>query len=175
MPCHRRRLRDRGATCGARVRQIDLGVMDIPLLRNPADFVTAPPLDIVEAQQTIADSSHLVIIYPLWLGTMPALMKAFFEQLCRNSFAITNNPQGGWPQQMLKGRSARVIVTMGMPALTYRLMFGAHGVKRFEKSILGMSGIGPIRETLIGGVGALNATRANALRGRVRTLGHRLA
>jgi putative NADPH-quinone reductase len=54
---------------------------------------------------------------------------------------------------MLKGRSAHVIVTMGMPATAYRLAFGAHGVKGFESGILGMAGINPIRETLIGGVG----------------------
>ncbi len=160
---------------GARVRLIDIGEMDIPFLRNPADFLSAPSQEITLAQEAINDSHHLIVIYPLWLGTMPAIVKAFFEQVCRNGFAVQNDPKGRWPRQMLKGRSARVIVTMGMPALAYRLMFGAHGVRGFEKSILEMSGIAPIRETLLGGVGELDARKAEALLARMRRLGERLA
>ena len=159
---------------GAQVRVVDLGTMDIPLLRSPSDFGDVPPEQVAMAQSAILRSHHLVVIYPLWLGTMPAVVKAFFEQLCRNNFAIENNKTGGWPRQKLKGRSARVIVTMGMPALAYRFMYGAHGVRGFEKSILGLAGIGPIRETLIGGVGALDPARAEALLGRIRRLGEQL-
>jgi putative NADPH-quinone reductase len=76
---------------------------------------------------------------------------------------------------MLKGKSARVIVTMGMPATAYKLFFGAHGVRGFEGSILGMAGIKPIRETLIGGVMGLNRNKAEALLARMRQLGKELA
>ncbi len=159
----------------AEVRRIDVGSMTIPLLRDPADFLTAPPKAIVAAQDAIRESQHIVIVYPLWLGTMPAVVKAFFEQLCRNSFAIEADSAGGWPKQMLKGKSARVIVTMGMPAAAYRLFLGAHGVRGFESGILGMAGIKPIRETLIGGAGVLNRNRTEALFARIRRLGKQLA
>jgi len=166
---------DGAKAAGARVRRIDVGEMDVPMLRNPADFASAPPGPIVSAQQAISASHHLVVIYPLWLGTMPAVVKAFFEQLSRNNFAIAADEKGGWPRQMLKGKSARVIVTMGMPAAAYKLFFGAHGVRGFESSILGMAGIKPIRETLIGGVGALSRNKAEALLSRMRQLGKDLA
>jgi putative NADPH-quinone reductase len=58
----------------------------------------------------------------------------------------------GWPIGKLKGRSARLVVTMGMPSAAYSLFWGAHGVRGFESGILGISGIGPIRETLLGPV-----------------------
>ncbi|HEY8506722.1 MAG TPA: hypothetical protein VIL32_00110, partial [Steroidobacteraceae bacterium] len=48
------------------------------------------------------------------------------------------------------GRSARIVVTMGMPASIYRWYFGAHGLKSLESGILGIAGIRPIRESLIG-------------------------
>jgi putative NADPH-quinone reductase len=166
---------DGAKAAGARVRRIDLGTMDVPFLRNPADFISDPPAQIMAAQEAVKASNHLVVIYPLWLGTMPALVKAFFEQLSRKGFAIEADPRGGWPRQMLKGRSARVIVTMGMPATAYKVFFGAHGVRGFESSILGMAGIEPIRETLIGGVSALNRNKAEALLGRIRKLGQQLA
>jgi putative NADPH-quinone reductase len=165
---------DGAKVAGARVRRIDLGDMDIDMLRNPAEFGAPPSTEIQSAQKAILASSHLVVIYPLWLGTMPAVVKAFFEQLSRNNFAITNDPKNPWPRQMLKGKSARVIVTMGMPATAYKLMFGADGVRGFESGILGMAGIKPIRETLIGGVGALTRTRAEALLARIRRLGQSL-
>ncbi len=140
---------------GHAVTRFDLGAMDIPMLRDPKDFLTPAPEPIRQVQEAVLKADHLVVVYPLWLGTMPALVKAFFEHFARANFAITPNEKG-WPRQMLKGRSAHVIVTMGMPATAYRLMFGAHGVKGFEASILGMAGIKPIHESLIGGVGEEN-------------------
>lgn len=165
---------DGAKSAGAKIKRIDLGAMDIPMLRDPADFGKPPIESVVAAQQAIKASQHLVVVYPLWLGTMPAVVKAFFEQLCRNKFAIEADAKGGWPRQMLKGKSARVIVTMGMPAAAYKLIFGAHGVRGFEGSILGMGGIKPIRETLIGGVGELSRDKSEALLARMRKLGKEL-
>lgn len=138
---------------GHTVSRFDIGAMEIPMLRDPAEFATPAPEPIAQVQQAVLRASHLVVVYPLWLGTMPALVKAFFEHFARAEFAIAQSAKR-WPRKMLKGRSARVVVTMGMPATAYRLVFGAHGVKGFESGILGMAGIGPIHETLIGGVGA---------------------
>ncbi|HVY87953.1 MAG TPA: NAD(P)H-dependent oxidoreductase [Hyphomonadaceae bacterium] len=166
---------DGARLAGARIRGVDIGDMDLPLFRDPADFVTAPPDRVVEAQNAIRASNHIVVIYPLWLGTMPAAVKAFFEHLCRNNFAIESDAKGGWPKQMLKGKSARVIVTMGMPAMAYKVMFGAHGVRGFESSILGMAGIKPIRETLIGGVGTLSRSQVEATLSRITKLGQALS
>ncbi|MEP7209357.1 MAG: NAD(P)H-dependent oxidoreductase [Alphaproteobacteria bacterium] len=166
---------DGAKAAGAKVSWIDLGCLDIPLLRNPADFMTRPDAAIVAAQNTIKACDHLVIVYPIWLGNVPAVVKAFFEQLFRENFAITTGGMKQWPKQMLKGKSARLIVTMGMPAMAYRLAYGAHGVRAFKSSILRMAGIKPIRETMIGGVGQLKDKQVTALRDRMRRLGGRLA
>jgi putative NADPH-quinone reductase len=160
---------------GHGVSHIDVGRLDPPFFRNPADFVTPPSDEIVRAQDVIRSAQHLVIIFPLWLGTMPGLLKVFFEQLCRNGFAIQDGGKSSFPLQMLKGRSARIIVTMGMPSLAFRFVFGAHGVRSLSKSFLGMAGIQPVRETLIGNVGQLNAASASKLLDRMRALGKRAA
>ena len=52
--------------------------------------------------------------------------------------------KGGMGEKLLGGRSARVVVTMGMPALVYRWYFRAHSVKSLERNILGFVGIAPI-------------------------------
>jgi putative NADPH-quinone reductase len=79
------------------------------------------------------------------------LVKAFFEQLACGEFMIGKSEKG-WPIGKLEGRSARLVVTMGMPSAAYEIFWGAHGVRGFESGILGIAGIGPIRETLLGPV-----------------------
>ena len=81
---------------------------------------------------------------------MPALLKGFLEQVAQPGFAIGTAKTDGFPAKLLSGRSARVVVTMGMPALIYRWYFRAHSVKALERNILGFAGIAPIHETLIG-------------------------
>lgn len=158
----------RGA--GHAVARVNLAELDIPLLRDPADFQTAPPPALEAPREAVRAAQHLCIIYPLWLGTMPAVMKAFFEQFARANFAIAPSEKG-WPQRMLAGRSARVVVTMGMPAAAYRLFFQAHGVKGFESAVLGMAGFKPIRETLLGMVEAAGEEKRASWLKRMQELG----
>ena len=163
---------EKGArAAGHMIAHINIGAMDLALLRAPDDFETDPPPQILDAQRKVKEANHVFIIYPLWLGTMPALVKAFFEQLTRHDFAIAQNASGHMPLQKLKGKSARVVVTMGMPSLAYRVVFGAHGVKSFESAVLGISGFKPIRDTLIGGVGEMNEQRALKLFTKMHRLG----
>jgi putative NADPH-quinone reductase len=68
--------------------------------------------------------------------------------------------ESGLPRKLLAGRSARIVVTMGMPVLVYRWYFGAYGLRGFERSILSFAGIKPIRESLYGLTGADERKRA---------------
>jgi putative NADPH-quinone reductase len=139
---------------GHTVRQITIAETEVAFLRSAQDWESAEPAPgIRQCQQTIAWADHLVVIYPLWLGSMPALLKGFFEQVFRPGFAIPRERPRPWPG-LLNGRSARIIVTMGMPAWLYRWYFLAHSLKSLERNILRFSGINPVRETLIGGVEA---------------------
>jgi len=158
---------------GHRLTRITLAELDIPYLTDPADF-TRPPPQFAPARAAIEAAEHVVVIYPLWLGSMPALMKAFFEQISRAGFAMAPSEKG-WPQKMLAGRSARVVVTMGMPAAAYRLFFKAHGVKGFESAVLGMAGFKPVRETLLGGVEMVGEKGREAWLARLRKLGAKAA
>lgn len=136
---------------GHQVRTVEVARLDFPLLRTAQEWESATPCDaIAHAQQTIAWAQHLVIVFPLWLGDMPALLKGFFEQALRPGFAIGKAQPGGMWKKLLKGRSARIVVTMGMPAFFYRLYYRAHSVKSLERNILAFCGIAPVRTTLIG-------------------------
>jgi len=155
---------------GHEVRTISLAEMDVPILRGARDWSEGDPTPaIAAAQQTIAWAEHLLVIYPLWLGAMPALLKAFFEQAFRPGFAIARGKRT-MSAGLLQGKSARIVVTMGMPALIYRVFFRAHSLKSLERNILKFVGIGPIRETLIGSVEASAEKRGAWLRA-VQALG----
>ena len=158
---------------GRDVSVIDVARIDFPLLRTKEDYEHGTPLPAIrEAQRLIGRAGHLVIIYPLWAGDMPALLKGFFEQVFRPGFCF--EPEGGsrrFPKKKLKGKTARIVVTMGMPAAVYRWYFGAHSLKSLERNILGLCGIGPVAESLIGMVEAKKkAGRENWLK-RMRSFG----
>jgi putative NADPH-quinone reductase len=63
------------------------------------------------------------------------------------------------PAKLLKGKSARIVVTMGMPALAYRWYFRAHSLKNLKRNMLGFCGIAPIRESLFGLVETVSQAR----------------
>jgi putative NADPH-quinone reductase len=138
---------------GHEVRRIEVATLDFPLLRTKEEFENGtPPDSIRQAQDAIKWADHLVIIYPLWLGSMPALLKAFLEQVLRPGFAFEYQKSGGIAKKLLTGRSARIVVTMGMPAFVYRWVFFAHSLKSLRRNTLWFCGIGPIRSTTIGSI-----------------------
>lgn len=159
-------------SAGHTVRRIEVAALDFPILRAREDWTGAePPPDIRAAQESIAWAEHIVLVYPLWLGTMPALLKAFLEQVFRPGFAVaTEGGAQGW-RQLLTGRSARVVVTMGMPAFVYRWWFRAHSLKSLERNILKFVGIGPVRESLFGMVEGVSDARRRRWIERMRARG----
>lgn len=150
-------------SAGHEVRLIDIATLDFPILRAMEEFTERPlPVTLEDAAQAIKDADHLVFIFPLWLGTMPALLKAFLEQVMRPgiAFAYPEAGKSGFARTLLKGRSARVVVTMGMPASFYRFWYLGHGIAGMRRNILNFVGVSPVRETLFGMVeGAGDAKR----------------
>ncbi len=158
---------------GHSLRRIEIGKLDFPMLRSKEDWTSGElPASLKPAQEAIVWSNHIVLFFPLWLGTMPALVKAFLEQVLRPGFAVQASEQGQW-QRSLSGRSARVVVTMGMPAPMYRWYFFAHGVRGLERNVLAVCGLRPVRQTLIGMVDGGGRARHEKSFEKMRALGAR--
>jgi putative NADPH-quinone reductase len=157
---------------GREVETLSVAMMDFPWLRSPEAFENEePPESILRAQSAIERASHLVIIYPLWLGDMPAILKAFLEQVFRPGFVTESEAGlGSFGQRRLKGRSVRIVVTMGMPAPFYRLFYRAHSVKSLRRNIFRFCGFKPVRTILIGMAGGNEGRRRGWLE-RMRRLG----
>jgi putative NADPH-quinone reductase len=157
---------------GHEVRRIDVAQYDVPLLRTKEDFEKGTPSGHVKAaQEAVTWADHLVILYPLWLGSMPALLKAFFEQLFRPGFAFEYREGARFPKKRLTGKSARIVVTMGMPAFVYRWVLFAHSLKSLKRDILGFTGIKPTRTSLIGNIEGLTDKQRMSWLDELRGLG----
>ena len=141
---------------GHEVRRVHVAKLDFPLLRSQQDWEFGQlPESLKQAQEDIAWAQHLVLFFPLWLGDMPAVFKGFLEQVARPGFAFKTEKGNPFGRKGLTGRSARLVVTMGMPTIVYRWYFRAHSVKSLERNILSFVGIDPVRETLVGMVDRL--------------------
>lgn len=162
----------RGAVSGGHETQIvEVATLDFSPLRTRREFEEGtPPDDIRRAQETLAWADHWAIFYPLWFGDAPALFKAFVEQAFRPGFALRYRPSG-LPEGLLKGKSARLVVTMGMPAFVYQWFFFAHGLRNLKRNVLSYSGVSPIRATLIGSAKALDEATAQRWLARCEELG----
>lgn len=157
---------------GHELREVHVADLDFPLLRSQREWQHGPlPSGLLEAQQAIGWAEHIVLCFPLWLGDMPALLKGFLEQVARPGFAVRSEGNNPFAVKALAGRSARVVVTMGMPALVYRHWFRAHSLRSLERNILGFVGIAPIRETLVGLVDRIDEAAASKWFARMHRLG----
>ena len=138
---------------GHDVRVIDVGKLSFPLIRNKMEWENDPlPPELIEAQNDLLWAEHWALFYPIWLGDMPAMLKGFLEQVLRPGLAYVESEPGQMWDQLLVGRSARIVVTMATNTLVYKHFYGAHTVKSLERNILKFCGIDPVKTTLIGEV-----------------------
>jgi putative NADPH-quinone reductase len=137
---------------GHLVQTVRLAELKFSWLRSAEEFAAQPPGMIGSQQQHFTWADHVVLVYPLWLGSMPALLKAYLEQVMRPGFAFAYGKKNELPGKLMLGKTARVVVTMGMPSLFYRLYYRSHSVRSLARNILGFVGFKPVRVSLIGNV-----------------------
>jgi 1,4-dihydroxy-2-naphthoate octaprenyltransferase len=131
---------------------------------------------IKESQEAILWADHLVIVYPVWWGTMPALLKAWLDRSLLPGFAFSELECGGW-NGLLHGRSATLVATMDTPLWVFRWILGRPSVRALGDATLGFCGIAPVETLLFSPVRDSSAAKrgkwiAEATK-RGRTLRHR--
>jgi putative NADPH-quinone reductase len=156
---------------GHEVEVVEPARMNYPLLTSPSEWWhgSAPP-QLAAVQDAIQRANHIVFVYPLWMGDMPALLRGFLEHVTRPG-VFMDDPQRPFAAGLLGGRSARLVVSMGMPAVVYRWVHGGYGVRMMRRQILGRAGIRPVRTTLVGRAHALTENRVLTWCERMRRLG----
>ncbi len=143
----------------AEVRELKLGELSFnPVLNANAEVrsgqkeAQALEPDLVKAQQDIAWADHLVFVYPSWWGTMPGLLKGFIDRVFLPGFAFKYQKGKALPDQLLKGKTARLIVTMDTPSWWNRFIYHAAGHNAMRHATLYFCGIRPVKITDLGGM-----------------------
>jgi putative NADPH-quinone reductase len=159
-------------SAGAEVRLLCVGQLGFdPLLH--AGYRGAQPLepDLQAAQAQIAWAGHLVWVYPTWWGAMPALLKGFIDRVFLPGFAFKHHQGSSRWDKLLAGRSAELLVTMDTPPWYYRWVQRGPGHHQMQKTILGFSGIRPVRVHEFGPVHSATAQRKQRWLAQARKLG----
>ena len=127
---------------GNEVHTINLGELKFdPVLWKGYSKIQELEPDLVNAQELMQWSNHIVFIYPNWWGTMPALMKGFFDRAFLPGFAFKYRDNSSFWDKLLSGRTAHLIVTMDTPSWYYRWIYRRPGHNEMKRTILGFCGI----------------------------------
>jgi len=165
---------------GAKQSGVDLKVLKLNELQFNINFTSGYrgnqdlETDLVMSQKLIKWADHLVFIYPNWWSTFPALIKGFIDRTFLPGFAF-NYKEGvlKW-DKLLKGRSARLIITMDTPIWYYRFKLGKPGHRAMKKGILEFCGIHPVKITTIGSMRKSSDKQRNKWIRKVKKLGERM-
>lgn len=160
---------------GVQQRRLDLSEMDFDtdLHRvSPNDQPLEEDLD--RARELFLWADHLVIVYPTWWGTAPALLKGFLDRVMAPGFAFETCEGGIGYQGLLQGRSAQLITTMDTPPLVHRLLYREPGKNALARATLGFCGMRPVRSLVFGSVKQASADKRKAWLARAERQGRRL-
>ncbi len=113
----------------------------------PEGYESLPPLepDLQRLQQQIQAADHLVWVYPVWWGSVPARLKGLLDRVLTPGFAFRYVATQTWPERLLKGRSARLLVSLDTPGWYFRWLQGAPAHRMMKDAVLAFCGVAPVR------------------------------
>jgi putative NADPH-quinone reductase len=126
---------------------------------------------LVDFQESLKWAQHLVIITPIWWGALPAKLKGLFDRTLLPGFAFSYRKGKSIPDKLLKGKTARIIMTMDTPTWYYKYIQGAPALKQLKVTTLRFCGFKDIRHQAFGPVTGSNESKRRRWLDMVRRLG----
>jgi len=140
-----------GAAAGA-IRRLNIRDLDFnPNLQFGYRKRTELEPDLIAAWEDIQWADHLVWVYPVWWGSVPAIMKGFIDRLFLPGFAFKKH-EGSMTKwdKLLSGKTARIIQTLDQPGWYYRLIYARPSYHAMKKLTMGFTGVRKVKATTIG-------------------------
>jgi len=135
------------------VKQLDISQMEFAInLQHGYDHALELEPDLVKFQQLIEWSEHVVIISPVWWGTVPAKFKGIIDRTFLPNFAFKYVEGKSIPKKLLKGRTSELIITLDSPPFWYKYIKGNAIYKQLKHSILDFAGFSNRKTTYFGPV-----------------------
>lgn len=106
--------------------------------------------DLEAARAALHAASRIVVVTPMWWGSIPALLKGFFDRalLPQQEYASTKL---GFPIGKLRGRSGRLFLLADTPRIVLPF-YGTPAVGQVGRRTLKFCGVRPFRVTRMLGV-----------------------
>lgn len=159
---------------GAEVQEINIRELDFdPNLKFGYKKRSELEPDLIDAQGKIKQADHIVWIYPVWWGSIPAIMKGFIDRTLLPGYAFEHRKDSVWWDKLLPGKSSRIICTMDQPNWYYKLVFRQPSHQMMKRTILEFCGIKPVRITAFGPVNVSKIATREKWLDQVKKLGLR--
>ncbi|RYH72151.1 flavodoxin family protein [Flavobacteriaceae bacterium 144Ye] len=107
-------------------------------------------LDLLKSQEILKWANHLVWVYPVWWGSVPAIMKGFLDRVLLPGFAFSKRKDSLWWDKHFTDKSARLICTLDQPSWYYKWFYSSPSHKAMKKLTLNFIGVKKVRTTTIG-------------------------
>lgn len=161
---------------GHAVRRQDLGALAFdPVLHHGYGEIQPLEPDLRAAQANIEWCEHWVVIYPVWWGSVPALLKGFFDRVLLPEFAFRYHDDDPMWDKLLKGRSGHVITTSDGPNLWTLLAYRNSDIAAVKTATMGFCGFKPVKVTRFGRIKDLAPAQREAHIASVRAAARRLS
>jgi NAD(P)H dehydrogenase (quinone) len=99
---------------GHTVMRVNIGELNFdPILHKGYKEIQHLEPDLLSLQDKFRAADHIVIIYPNWWCTMPAILKGLFDRFWLPGFAFNFNKQTKQIEKHLIGKTGRVIILSG--------------------------------------------------------------
>ena len=161
-------------TAGHQVRIMHLHDLDFDMDYGYAGYAKHKPLepDLKAFQENIEWSQHVVMTAPMWWGGLPAKLKGLIDRTFLPGWAFdTRTLKMGMPAPMLKGRTARAIVTSDTPNFFFGLLYRKALLRQIKGQIFHFVGIKPARITHFSPAGKAGPDQVKAWMKTVVSLG----
>ena len=106
--------------------------------------------DLIKAQEELKWADHIVWVYPVWWGSVPAVMKGFLDRVLLPGFAFKKREGSVWWDKYFTGKSSRIICTLDQPPWYYRLVYNCPSHKAMKRLTMNFIGVKSVKITTIG-------------------------
>ena len=159
---------------GCEVRIVQLGALNFdPVLHEGYNQIQTLEQDLLDAQADIMWAEHLVFVFPLWWGGVPALLKGFIDRTFLPGFAFKYRQGKVFPDKLLKGRTAHLLVAMDTAPWYYKWVYWMPGLHQMRKHTLAFCGIKPLTTLMFGPVLTSTTTQRQRWLQQAMTLARR--
>ena len=131
----------------------DLYALGFDPVLSAADFsaiaANRMPADIKTEQEYILWADHLIFVYPLWCGGLPAVLKGYIDRVFAEGFAYRYTDKGG--EGLLAPRKGSTVCSTGEAYEEGGEMHRAMNLI-FKSTVFGYSGMEPCKSLYCGEV-----------------------